>query len=85
MNIINFLQNSDGENSSKRLIGIASGFIVCYLAIRGGEHFLAIKDSKSFNDLVETVAIFSGTMLGIGFGEFLTKRKYDKPANTDAS
>lgn len=79
-NFLNFFQGPDSENSSKRLIGIIAGIVFCVLALVGGLHFLEKEQPQDFQNLLETVGYFSGTLLGLGIADILLKKKYDKPS-----
>ncbi len=80
-NFLNFFQGPDSENSSKRLIGIIAGIVFCVLALVGGLHFLEKDQAQDFQNLLETVGYFSGTLLGLGIADILLKKKYDKSTN----
>lgn len=83
--IVGFLQSPDGQNSSKRLVGIISGILFCLLAFFGGMYFLLHNEAEHFQNLLETVGYFSGTLLGFGVADIFFKKKYDKTANTDGA
>lgn len=73
-----FLQGPDGENSSKRLAGILSTFVLLILTSSGGIVFLIRNDSKSFLDLLDTISLFATGTLGLGVFDLLFKKRYDK-------
>jgi hypothetical protein len=76
MKILQFFQGVDGENSSKRLAGIATTFVMLGLAIFGGVHFIRQDNNRDFLDLVETLSMFAAGMLVSGLAETLMKKKY---------
>lgn len=73
-----FFQGPDGENSSKRLAGVFSTFVLLVLAFSGGVVFLIRNDSKSFLDLLDTISLFATGTLGLGVFDLLFKKRYDK-------
>lgn len=73
-----FFQSPDGENSSKRLAGLLSTFVLLTLASSGGIVFLIRNDSKSFLDLLDTISLFATGTLGLGVFDLLFKKRYDK-------
>ncbi len=86
MKFLEFFQGQEGENSAKRLIGIAAGIAFCILSIYGGFFLLQHEKLKEFQDLIETVSIFSGGLLGIGIADLLIKKKYgSKPKNNSSN
>ncbi len=79
MKFLQFFQGPDGENSSKRLAGIASTFIMLGLSTIGGYVFLKHGKNADFLELVDTLCWFAGGLLGLGVADILLKKKYDKP------
>jgi len=71
----NFLQGINGENSSKRLAGLATTFVILILSIVGGYVFLTHKKNADFLNLIETLSLFAASMLISGLAETLIKRK----------
>lgn len=83
MKILQFFQGPGGENSSKRLAGLATTFVTLGLAIVGGYVLLKRDDKEEFLALVELLLWFAASLLISGVAEFLIKKKYGKTlANT---
>jgi hypothetical protein len=80
--ISEFFEGANGQNSSKRLIGIIAGLVFCLLAFIGGLNFLEKNQSKEFQDLIESIAWFSGSLLGLGLGDIFLKRRYDSKSRS---
>ena len=76
MNFLQFFQSTNGENSSKRLAGIATTFVMLGLSAVGGYVFLKHGKNADFLDLVETLSMFAAGMLVSGLAETLMKKKY---------
>lgn len=70
-----FFESPAGSKSSKRLIGIIGGIALVYLAVRGGEHFLAQNNSEAFLRLFDSLAIFVAGVLGLGLADHIAKEK----------
>lgn len=79
-----FFQGPNGEKSSKRLIGIIGGIALIYLAIRGGEHFLAQDNSEAFLRLFDSLAIFVAGVLGLGLADHKNKKENEKVSDPDS-
>lgn len=86
MKFLQFFQGPDGENSSKRLAGIAATLVMLGLSIFGGIHFIRHDNNRDFLDLVETLCMFAAGMLVTGLADIFMKKKYDKNlANTSGN
>ena len=71
----NFFQGVNGENSSKRLAGIATTFVILILSVIGGFAFLQDSENADFLNLIETLSLFAASLLISGLAETLIKRK----------
>ena len=61
----------DNKYSSKRTLGVLSGFLACIAFVVDGLHFYTINDS-----LFDSLLIYSGAMLGVSvLKSFATKNK----------
>lgn len=78
MSFSEFFQGPDGENSSKRLAGILSTFLLLILAFSGGIVFLMRNDPRSFLEILDTISLFATGALGLGVFDLLFKKRYDK-------
>lgn len=74
----NFLQGVNGENSSKRLAGIATIFVVLILSLIGGYVFLKHESNADFLSLIETLSVFAASMLISGLAETLMNKKHGR-------
>jgi hypothetical protein len=74
--ICEFLNGPDGEKSSKRLAGLAATVIFLSLSIVGGYVFLKRGDARHFIELLDVVAIFAGSAIGLGIFDNLFKARY---------
>lgn len=83
-NLSQFFQGPNGEKSSKRLIGIIGGLALIYLAVRGGEHFLAKENSEAFLRLFDSLAIFVAGVLGLGLVDHKNKKENEKVSDPDS-
>jgi|TARA_R110002050_G_scaffold127401_1_gene248295 hypothetical protein len=61
----------DNKYSSKRTLGVLSGFLACVSFVVDGLHFYTINES-----LFDSLLIYSGAMLGVSvLKSFATKNK----------
>lgn len=79
-----FFEGPAGSKSSKRLIGIVGGIALIYLAVRGGEHFLAQNNSEAFLRLFDSLAIFVAGVLGLGLADYKIKKENEKVSDPDS-
>ena len=79
-----FSQGPNGEKSSKRLIGIIGGVALVYLAVRGGQHFLAQNNSEAFLRLFDSLAIFVAGILSLGLADHKLKKENEKVSDPDS-
>ena len=79
-----FFESPAGSKSSKRLIGIIGGLALIYLAVRGGEHFLAKENSEAFLRLFDSLAIFVAGVLGLGLADHKNKKENEKVSDPDS-
>lgn len=79
-----FFEGPAGSKSSKRLIGIIGGIALIYLAVRGGEHFLAQNNSEAFLRLFDGLAIFVAGVLGLGLVDHKLKKENEKVSDPDS-
>ena len=73
--IIEFLQDSDKQLSSKRLAGLSAALTFILLAISGGVVMLVNGNYQDFIRLLDSVGVFSMTILGVGIFEYKYKNK----------
>jgi hypothetical protein len=66
------------------LIGIIGGIALIYLAVRGGEHFLAQNNSEAFLRLFDSLAIFVAGVLGLGLADHKLKKENEKVSDPDS-
>lgn len=59
-----FLQDSSGESSSKRLAGLSSACLFILLGLIGGLTFLFKEQASDFSGVLWAVGTFSSAMLG---------------------
>ena len=79
-----FFEGPAGSKSSKRLIGIIGGIALIYLAVRGGEHFLAQNNSEAFLRLFDSLAIFVAGVLGLGLADYKIKKENEKVSDPNS-
>ncbi len=75
MKFLTFFQGPEGENSSKRLIGISAGFLFELLAGIGALVFLWQNKTDKFLDLVELIGYFSSYLLTTGLADHFLKKR----------
>lgn len=78
MSFLTFFQGPEGENSSKRLIGISAGLLFEILACIGALVFLWQSKDDKFLDLVELIGYFSSYHLTTGLADHFLKRRGKK-------
>ena len=76
--LIEFLQDSDKQLSSKRLAGLSAALTFILLAILGGVVMLINGNYQDFIRLLDSIGVFSMTILGVGIFEYKYKNKNDK-------
>lgn len=80
-NSIKFLQGPEGENSSKRLAGISATFVALVIAIVTAIHFINTAKDKELIDLIETLCLFSASLLTAGLAEKYLRKYANKDNN----
>jgi len=73
--MLEFLQDADKHLSSKRLAGLSAALTFILLAICGGVVMLASGNYQDFIRLLDSVGVFSMTILGVGIFEYKYKNK----------
>jgi len=73
--MLEFLQDADKQLSSKRLAGLSAALTFILLAISGGVVMLASGNYQDFIRLLDSVGVFSMTILGVGIFEYKYKNK----------
>ena len=73
--LLQFLQDSNGENSSKRLAGLSSACLFIFLALIGGLVFLFKEQASEFQETLRAVGVFSFGTLGVTAVEKMIKSK----------
>lgn len=63
--LLRFVQDDSGNNSSKRLMGMSSGYIFCFLALVGGLVFLHRGDEGNFKDTLLCLIGYSLALFGV--------------------
>ena len=71
--LVEFLQDSDKQLSSKRLAGLSAALTFILLAILGGAVMLISGNYQDFIRLLDSVGVFSMTILGVGIFEYKYK------------
>jgi len=71
--ILEFLQDSDKQLSSKRLAGLSAALTFIVLAILGGAVMLINGNYQDFIRLLDSIGVFSMTILGVGIFEYKYK------------
>jgi hypothetical protein len=71
--MLEFLQDSDKQLSSKRLAGLSAALTFILLAILGGVVMLVSGNYQDFIRLLDSVGVFSMTILGVGIFEYKYK------------
>lgn len=85
MNLIKFFQGPEGENSSKRLAGLATTFVLLGISIAAAVHFICVKDAKNLLDLIDTLCLFAAGLLAAGLADILMTKKYGKNLSNPSS
>lgn len=75
MKYIHFFQGPDGENSSKRLIGIVGGLAFIILCLIGGMVLLYAKNTANFLDVIQLLGYFSSYHLTTGLVDHFLKKR----------
>lgn len=70
-----FLQDSQKQLSSKRLAGLSAALAFILLAISGGVVMLVSGNYQDFIRLLDSIGVFSMTILGVGIFEYKYKNK----------
>lgn len=78
MNFIRFFQGPEGENSSKRLAGLATTFVLLGISIATAVHFIKADKNAELIDLIETLCFFAAGLLAAGLADILMTKKYGK-------
>ena len=73
--IMHFLENVNGEASSKRLAGLSGWLLFLILGLVGGATFLYQGKSQDFIDLVQWIGLTSCIPLGVSVFEYFGKKK----------
>ena len=73
--IIEFFQDSEKQLSSKRLAGLSAALTFILLAILGGVVMLINGNYQDFIRLLDSIGVFSMTILGVGIFEYKYKNK----------
>ena len=73
--LIEFLQDSDKQLSSKRLAGLSGALTFILLGILGGVVMLTKGNYQDYIRLLDSVGVFSMTILGVGVFEYKYKNK----------
>jgi len=73
--LIEFLQDSDKQLSSKRLAGLSGALTFILLGILGGVVMLTKGNYQDFIRLLDSIGVFSMTILGVGIFEYKYKNK----------
>ena len=73
--IFEFLQDANKQLSSKRLAGLSAALTFILLAILGGVVMLINGNYQDFIRLLDSVGVFSMTILGVGIFEYKYKNK----------
>lgn len=84
INLLQFFQGPEGENSSKRLAGISATFVALVIAIATAIHFINTAKDKELIDLIETLCLFSASLLTAGLAEKYL-RKYANKDNDNSN
>lgn len=71
MKIIEFLQSTNGDMSSKRLAGLSGWATFLLLSAIGAIYFLIKNQPNDFNSIVSTVAWSSSAILGVSVAEHI--------------
>lgn len=83
MRFTQFFQGPEGDNSSKRLAGLTTTFVMLGIAIAVAVHFINTAKDKELLDLIETLCFFAAGLLAAGLADILMTKKYGKNmANT---
>lgn len=83
---VKFLEGAEGENSSKRLAGLTTSFVMLGISIIAAFHFIIDDKDAELLDLIETLCVFAAGLLTVGLADILMSKKYGKNlANTDSN
>lgn len=78
MKFLTFFQGPEGENSSKRLAGLLTTFVMLGISIATSVHFIRTDKNNELIDLIETLCFFAAGLLAAGLADILMNKKYGK-------
>ena len=81
--ILQFLTGANKELSSKRLVGFIGSAVSLLLCLVACVVLLLNKEYAHVLDIIDSIFIFSGSLLGLGLGENFFNKKNAKDNNLD--